>query len=41
LAIDLPWSPARDGLALHIRVTPRGGRDALEGAEQLADGRAV
>jgi uncharacterized protein YggU (UPF0235/DUF167 family) len=26
---------------LHVRVTPRGGRDALEGLEQLADGRTV
>jgi uncharacterized protein YggU (UPF0235/DUF167 family) len=28
-------------LALHIRVTPRGGRDAVEGPERLADGRTV
>jgi uncharacterized protein len=28
-----------DGLSLLLRLTPRGGRDALEGAERLADGR--
>ena len=26
---------------LDVRLTPRGGRDAIEGVEQLADGRAV
>jgi uncharacterized protein YggU (UPF0235/DUF167 family) len=31
----------RDGLTLHVRVTPRGGRDAIDGLERLADGRAV
>ncbi len=29
------------GLTLRIRLTPRGGRDALEGVEAMADGRAV
>ena len=26
---------------LQVRLTPKGGRDAIEGIEQLADGRAV
>lgn len=29
------------GLAVSIRLTPKGGRDAIDGIEQLADGRAV
>ncbi|MGB8276857.1 MAG: DUF167 family protein [Methylovirgula sp.] len=36
-----PWTPRRDGLALTVRLTPKSARDALEGIEQLADGRAV
>ncbi len=30
-----------DGLTLRIRLTPRGGRDALEGIAAMADGSAV
>ncbi|MBV1702122.1 MAG: DUF167 domain-containing protein [Hyphomicrobiales bacterium] len=30
-----------DGVLLHVRLTPRGGRDAVEGVEALANGRAV
>ena len=36
-----PWSIAADGLTLVVRLTPKGGRDALETPEQLADGRPV
>ena len=36
-----PWKIVADGVVLTIRLTPRGGRDALEGVEHLADGRAV
>jgi uncharacterized protein len=35
------WSPTPDGIAVLVRLTPRGGRDAIEGVEQLADGRSV
>jgi uncharacterized protein (TIGR00251 family) len=35
------WRQERDGLLLRVRLTPRGGRDALEGVEVLADGVAV
>jgi uncharacterized protein (TIGR00251 family) len=35
------WSVTPDGLAIAIRLTPRGGRDALDGVETLADGRQV
>jgi uncharacterized protein len=30
-----------DGVALDVRLTPRGGRDAIEGVEHLADGHCV
>lgn len=36
-----PWAPRRGGVALTVRLTPKSARDALEGIEQLADGRAV
>jgi uncharacterized protein YggU (UPF0235/DUF167 family) len=36
-----PWHVGTDGLALVVRLTPRGGRDAIDGVERLADGRAV
>lgn len=35
------WRQGGDGLLLDIRVTPRGGRDAIDGPRQLADGRTV
>jgi uncharacterized protein (TIGR00251 family) len=36
-----PWSPAKDGLILNVRLTPKGGRDAIDGVDHLADGRCV
>lgn len=35
------WRILPHGLALRVRLTPRGGRDALEGLSELADGRCV
>lgn len=35
----LPWSPTTGGLLVSVRLTPRGGRDALDGLVELADGR--
>ncbi|WP_332686561.1 DUF167 family protein [Bosea sp. (in: a-proteobacteria)] len=35
------WSVTPDGLQLFIRLTPRGGRDGLDGVETLSDGRQV
>ena len=29
------------GIALAVRLTPKGGRDAIDGIAQLADGRSV
>ena len=36
-----PWTAAADGVFLDVRLTPRGGRDAIDGIESRADGRAV
>jgi hypothetical protein len=36
-----PWTAAADGVVIDVRLTPRGGRDAIEGTERRADGRAV
>jgi len=36
-----PWQTARDGLVLTVRLTPKGGRDAIEDIERTADGRPV
>jgi uncharacterized protein YggU (UPF0235/DUF167 family) len=36
-----PWRPVAGGLEVRVRVTPRGGRDGIDGVEALADGRAV
>jgi uncharacterized protein (TIGR00251 family) len=38
---ECPWASASDGLTLAVRLTPKGGRDAIEGIERLADGRSV
>ncbi|HEX2509578.1 MAG TPA: DUF167 family protein [Microvirga sp.] len=38
---EAPWRAGPAGLELRVRATPRGGRDALEGVEVLADGRPV
>jgi uncharacterized protein len=36
-----PWTATADGVVVDVRLTPRGGRDAIEGVERRADGRAV
>jgi uncharacterized protein YggU (UPF0235/DUF167 family) len=36
-----PWTEVEGGVLVHVRLTPRGGRDAIEGVETLADGRTV
>jgi hypothetical protein len=36
-----PWTATADGVVIDVRLTPRGGRDAIEGVELRADGRAV
>jgi uncharacterized protein len=39
--IAQPWTATADGLVITVRLTPKGGRDAIDGIEWLADGRAV
>jgi len=36
-----PWRPIAGGVQVALRVTPRGGRDAVDGIETLSDGRSV
>ena len=36
-----PWTITAGGLVLTVRLTPKGGRDAIDGVEQMADGRSV
>jgi uncharacterized protein len=36
-----PWAAAADGIVLTVRLTPKGGRDAIDGIEETSDGRAV
>jgi len=36
-----PWTPTTDGVVLTVRLTPKGGRDAIDRIEQMADGRSV
>jgi uncharacterized protein (TIGR00251 family) len=36
-----PWRYSAQGLSVALRVTPRGGRDEIDGIETLANGRAV
>ncbi len=36
-----PWVPGAGGLVLTVRLTPKGGRDAVDGVEEMADGRSV
>ena len=34
------WRERGDGLAIFVRLTPKGGRDSIDGIETLSDGRA-
>jgi uncharacterized protein YggU (UPF0235/DUF167 family) len=36
-----PWTLAPSGVSVAVRLTPKGGRDAIDGVETLSDGRAV
>jgi uncharacterized protein len=36
-----PWTATSDGVLIAVRLTPKGGRDAVDGIERMADGRAV
>jgi uncharacterized protein (TIGR00251 family) len=36
-----PWRYSTEGISVALRVTPRGGRDDIDGIETLANGRTV
>jgi uncharacterized protein (TIGR00251 family) len=36
-----PWRYSSGGISVALRVTPRGGRDDIDGLETLANGRTV
>lgn len=36
-----PWRYSAEGISIALRVTPRGGRDDIDGIEVLSDGRPV
>jgi len=36
-----PWTVGPDALVVSVRLTPKGGRDAIDGIERLADGSSV
>ena len=36
-----PWRASAAGISIALRVTPRGGRDDIDGIETLSDGRNV
>src|ERR1700721_2431347 len=38
---DDPWGDSNQGISVALRVTPRGGRDDIDGVEALANGRVV
>ena len=36
-----PWRATREGVIVSCRLTPKGGRDAIDGVAQLADGSSA
>ena len=40
-ASRVPWRYSTEGISVALRVTPRGGRDDIDGIETLANGRTV
>ncbi len=36
-----PWRATPEGVIVFCRLTPKGGRDAIDGVAQLADGSSV
>ncbi len=38
---DDPWRPTLDGIVIACRLTPKGGRDGIDGVARLSDGTSV
>jgi uncharacterized protein (TIGR00251 family) len=36
-----PWAISADGLVVTVRLTPKGGRDSIDGIVRLSDGSSV
>ena len=36
-----PWAATTGGIVLTVRLTPKGGRDSIDGIEATADGRSA
>ena len=36
-----PWRRTKEGVTVSCRLTPKGGRDAIDGVAKLADGSSV
>jgi uncharacterized protein (TIGR00251 family) len=41
MAVARPWAAADGGVTLKVRLTPKGGRDAIDGIDRRADGTLV
>ena len=41
MSLEEPWRRTLDGVVILCRLTPKGGRDAIDGAARLADGASV
>jgi uncharacterized protein len=41
MTADKPWAVSADGLVITVRLTPKGGRDSIDGIVRLSDGSAV
>ena len=39
--MTIPWTIVSGGIVVTVRLTPKGGRDAIDGIETLADGSVV
>jgi len=40
-AVERPWMVSAAGLIVTVRLTPKGGRDSIDGVARLADGSSV
>jgi uncharacterized protein (TIGR00251 family) len=40
-AAGRPWAVSAGGLVVTVRLTPKGGRDSIDGIARLSDGSAV
>ena len=41
MSLNRPWTARPEGLIVTVRLTPKGGRDAIDGVEALADDNTV